>query len=133
MRTLLAAALLLCAIPCAHAETEADRWNLGDLYPTTAAWNADADKLTSQFGEFAACKGHLGDSAARFKECMALRDDMRKRYYRMAVYSGELLAADHSVASSLELDQRGDVLGNKLSQAVSFVDPEVLALGKARV
>ena len=31
-----------CVVP-AHAETIADRWNLSELYPSVAAWNADAD------------------------------------------------------------------------------------------
>ncbi|MEO6928554.1 MAG: oligoendopeptidase F [Casimicrobiaceae bacterium] len=133
MRTTFAIAVLLVSISSAFADTEADRWNLADLYSTTAAWNADAAKLTSQFTEMAACKGHLGDSAARFRQCLELRYDMQKRYYRMAVYSGEQLDADTSLAPSLELDQRSDVLGNGLTQAVSFFDPEVLALGKPRV
>ena len=133
MRAMLALALLAGSAHLAFAETEADRWNLGDLYATPAAWNADADKLASQFTEIAACNGHLGDSAARFGQCLDLRYDIQKRYYRMAAYSGILLAADTSAPASLELDQRGDILGSNLRQAESFFDPEVLALGKPRV
>ena len=117
----------------ALAETAADRWNLAEVYPSLAAWNADAARLEAQLTEFAACKGHLGDSAARFRQCFDLQADMTKRYYRLALFSGEQLAEDTGSGLSLELDQRADILGNKLKEATAFVDPEVLHLGKDRV
>jgi len=117
----------------ALAETTADRWNLAEVYPSLAAWNADAVKLEAQLTEFAACKGHLGDSAARFRQCLDLQADLTKRYYRLGLFSGEQLAEDTGSGPSLELDQRADILGNKLKEAGAFVDPEVLHLGKARV
>jgi oligoendopeptidase F len=117
----------------ALAETTADRWNLAEVYPSLAAWNADAAKLEAQFAEFAACKGHLGDSAARFRQCLDLQADMTKRYYRLGLFSGEQLAEDTGSGPFLELDQRADILGNKLKEAGAFVDPEVLHLGKDRI
>jgi oligoendopeptidase F len=117
----------------ALAETTADRWNLAEVYPSLAAWNADAAKLEAQFAEFAGCKGHLGDSAARFRQCLDLQADMTKRYYRLGLFSGEQLAEDTGSGPFLELDQRADILGNKLKEAGAFVDPEVLHLGKDRV
>ena len=73
----------------AHAETTADRWDLSEIYPSVAAWSADADKVDAQLKSLAACKGHLGDSAARLKQCLDLQADITKRYYRLAVYAGE--------------------------------------------
>jgi hypothetical protein len=32
----------------AYAETIADRWDLAEIYPSTAAWNADASKVDAQ-------------------------------------------------------------------------------------
>ena len=42
--------LLLIAAPISQAlaQVDADRWNLSDLYPSAAAWNADAAKLEAQ-------------------------------------------------------------------------------------
>ena len=59
--------LLLIAAPISQAlaQVDADRWNLSDLYPSAAAWNADAAKLEAQMKEFASCKGHLAHSGAR--------------------------------------------------------------------
>lgn len=127
---LLAAALV--AIP-AFAESPADRWNLADLYPSSEAWNADAAKLDAQLGAFGDCRGHLGESAARLQRCLDLQADMTRRFYRLAVYSGQQLAADTGSAPFLALDQRTDLLGNRLQEASAFVDPEILRLGRAKI
>jgi oligoendopeptidase F len=134
-------AILLASLVAVHASaadvadtfTPADNFDLADLYPTPAAWDADAQKLESQFAALAACKGHLGDGVARFRDCIDLRYALHKRYNRLAVYSGEALAADTSVAEAIARDQRADLLGSALGEADAFLDPEVLALGKARI
>ena len=122
-----------CAFRTASAETEADRWNLADIYPSVAAWNADATKLEAQIKEFAACKGTMGESAGRFRQCLDLQADMNKRYLRLAVFSGEQVSEDAGNPAYLELDQRGDVLGNRLTEGTAFVDPEILHIGREKI
>ena len=97
----------------ALADSPADRWNLAELYPSVAAWNTEASKLETQMKELAACKGHLGDNAARFKKCLDLQADMGKRFARMDVYASEQLAEDTGAAAYLELSQKAEVLGAK--------------------
>lgn len=114
-------------------ETEADRWNLADLYPSAAAWEADAGTLDRQLADFARCKGQLGSGAARLRQCLDLQADIAKRYGRLYVYASEQLAGDTGVATSLALVQKADVIGAKIGEAFAFVGPEVLRVGKARV
>jgi oligoendopeptidase F len=130
-RAALAAVLATLALPAAAAaERPEDRWNLADLYPDTAAWNADAKTVEATLAQVAACKGHLGESARRLHQCLDLWADAGKRGARLAVYANELNAQDTGIATSLELRQRAQVLGSKLGEASSFVRPEILALGK---
>ena len=116
-----------------HAETIADRWNLGEIYPSVAAWNADAGKVDAQLKDLAACKGQLGKSASRFKQCLDLQADLTKRYYRLAAYAGEQAAEDTGNAAYQELDQKADLLGNRVTEATAFVDPEILHIGKDQI
>ena len=124
---------LTVASPALAAERPQDRWNLADLYPTVQAWNDDVAKVEAQLPQVAACKGHLGDSARRFKECLDLQYDVLRRYLRLLVYANELQAEDTGKPESLALTQRNQVLGSKLTQATSFVNPEILAVGNARI
>jgi oligoendopeptidase F len=128
----LLAALWASAAPGA-AERPEDRWNLADLYPSVKAWADDAARLEAQLKEFAACRGHLGESARRFKACLDAQADFTKRYARLEVYASELFAADTGLPESQELNEKARILGTKLEEATSFMKPEILRLGKARL
>jgi len=129
------------ALACAFAsfaavaaqERPQDRWNLADLYADEAAWNADAAKLEAQLADIAKCKGKLGTSARRFRECFDLIYDATKRYYRLGVYAGELESEDTGDPARQALSQKSQVIATKLTEASSFVNPEVLAIGKAKI
>jgi oligoendopeptidase F len=117
----------------AAAETENDRWNLADLYAATDAWNADSVKLEGQLKEFSGCNGKLGESVKRFKSCMDLNADIMKRYTRLASYASQTHDQDTSANIGQDLSQKSDILGSKVDQATSFLRPEVLGLGPAKV
>jgi oligoendopeptidase F len=103
------------------------------MYPSLAAWNADAAVVETKIKELTGCRGHLGDSAARFKSCLDLSSDIDRIYSRLATFSGEQLAENTGVPASQELDQRADVLGNRAGEAASFMHPEILAMGADKV
>ena len=130
---LLAAAFALLALPALAAERIENRWNLGDVYASAEAWNADAAKMQSQLAQFALCRNHLGESATRFKACLDLDADIGKRFARLDLYASELFAEDTGVPASLELRQRAAVLATKYDEATSFAKPEILRLGKAKI
>ena len=131
-RFALAAAAMAFGVHAQTVDTK-DTWNLAENYPSVSAWEADQAKLQSQMKEFAACAGHLGESAARFKRCFDLRADMDKRITRMYVYAGEKFSDDTGASANLELQQRAELLNSKLDEAESFVKPEVLRVGRAAI
>lgn len=110
--TLLAAPLPLAATLAAAqpAERPQDRWDLGDLYPSVDAWQQDAARLESQLPEFARCKGQLGQSPPRLRQCLELQSELAKRFLRLLVYSSNLRAEDTGNAASLQLSQKTSVL-----------------------
>jgi len=71
--TALLCTLALAATAPMAAERPQDRWNLADLYASAQAFSDDVARLESQFPPMAACKGHLGDSAKRMRECFDLQ------------------------------------------------------------
>lgn len=127
------ALLALAPLSGGAAETENDRWNLADMYATTDAWQADGTKLEGQLKEFDACKGKLGESAKRFKACLDLNADIQKRYARLASYASQLHDQDTGANIGQEFSQKADILGSKVDEAGSFLRPEVLKIGKAKI
>lgn len=125
--------MALAAFAAGAAETENDRWNLADLYPSVEAWNADGAKLEAGIKELARCQGQLGRSAGRLQSCLDAHAELNKRFARLEVYASEKLSEDTSVAASLELQQRAQVLATRLEEGSAFLKPEILRLGRARV
>ena len=110
-----------------------DHWNLADIYKDEAAWNADYAKVQSDLKQFEGCKGRMGASAKRFRECLDLDYAIQQRSAKLSTYSGERAAEDTGDAARQALDQRSNVLGSAISEATSFVSPEILAIGKAKI
>ena len=135
MRSDFLAALVMLAVatPALAAERPQDRWSLSDLYPDAQAWGADVAKTEAQLRQFASCRGHLGASAARFRQCLDLEYDIFKRYARVSTYAGELEAEDTGNSESQALNQKAQVLGAQIGEDTSFVSPEILAIGKAHI
>jgi oligoendopeptidase F len=135
MRIALLAApfLVLASGAFAAAERPQDRWNLSDLYPDVQAWNGEVARVEADLKRFAACRGHLGDSATRFRQCLDLEYEVQKRYAKLSVYAGELEAEDTGKPESQALNQKAQVIGAKIGEETAFVSPEILKLGKARI
>jgi oligoendopeptidase F len=131
---LLAAAVIASAgAQAAPQERPQDRWNLADMYATTQAWDADAAKVEGQLKEIGGCRGQLGASAARFKQCLDLEYDALKTTYRLYTYASENAAQDTGDTAAQALEQRVQVLLSRMQEATSFVNPEILALGRERI
>src|SRR3546814_7136030 len=75
----------------------------------------------------------LADSRARCKGCLDLEADATKRYYRLRIYSSQLLDENNDKARSHELDQRANNLGIAFGEAVSSFAPQILALGEQQI
>jgi oligoendopeptidase F len=135
MKTLLSLSIL-AALPLTAAAAEErpqDRWNLADMYADTAAWNSDYAKVEAQLKDFANCKGKLGSSAKRFRECLDLEYDVVKRANRLATYSGEWEADNTGDPARQSLNQKAQVMFTKVGEETAFVSPEILAIGKAKI
>jgi oligoendopeptidase F len=121
-----------CAIHAQNVDPKYT-WNLEEIYPSQAAWKADEAKLQSQLREFAKCAGHLGDSAAMFKHCADLQQDIDKRGTRLSVYANEKFADDTGSSANLSLAQSAQLVASKVQEAEAFVKPEILKIGSEKV
>lgn len=131
------AALLLVSLwggsVFAETEREADRWNLQAIYPDVAAWETAYKDLEQRLQQFKSCEGHLADSAKQLRVCLDQMNDASKELARVTSYASMKYDENTKVSKNLELDQRGNLLITSFSQAVSFVDPELLSIGEKRI
>jgi oligoendopeptidase F len=108
-------------------------WDLTELYPTDAAWQAEFAAVEQALPKIDAYKGRLGDSAGVMREALQLISDLNRRGARLATYAGLKADENLQVAANQELRQRSVALVARFGEAIAWVNPEVQHLGAEKV
>ena len=128
---------LSAAAPAALAQTSAaappETWVLTELYPSAEAWTAERAAVLKQLPVLAGYKGKLGTDAATLRTALQAMSDVQKRVARLNVYASLIADSDTSVAAAQERRQLAIALYGQFSEAVAYVQPEVLTIGAAKV
>ncbi|MBD3223369.1 MAG: oligoendopeptidase F [Caldithrix sp.] len=109
------------------------KWNLNDLYQDKQAWKDAKTRLTKRIDDFKQFEGKLAESADVLYECLELNTEVIKKYYRLSSYASRLYHQDNRESEPQAMQQSISQLGTKLSAALSFIDPEILAMDKATI
>ncbi len=108
-------------------------WNLADMYPTLADWQADIKKLESDINNFASNKGKLGESSETLFNALNSYFDMLKIFSKAATYAGNLSNEDVRISQNQSLLQQLSAVGTKFGETASFFEPEILSIPKAKI
>ena len=105
-------------------------WDLTDLYATAADWNAARLAVLERVETLKTYEGTLGESAEAMAAAMTDIGDTYKQAARVYTYAS--LSADVDVSNSdTEADrQLAQLMYAELSSSVSWLDPELLAVGE---
>jgi oligoendopeptidase F len=107
------------------------KWRLGDIYATTADWEADFNKVKSELPALPAMQGTLGTSADALLDALTLRDSLWGIVDRLYVYAYMKLDEDNRVSAYQELSDKASLINTELSSAASFIEPEIVAMPHA--
>jgi oligoendopeptidase F len=135
---LAALALAGCLASPAHAEERANvpekyQWRTSDLYPSEAAWLQAKDDVAARVPTLAAFQGRLGESAGTFHTALTTRMDVDRALYQLRIYATLRKDEDARLGRPNELFQMVSQLVVDYSSAVSYMQPEILALGAEKV
>ena len=141
----LAAALPLASLPALAADKPATAstpspkmtadgvWDLTPLYATPAAWEAERVAILAELPKIKALQGTLGTSSATLQSGLDQISALRKRLYRLAVYSSLRADEDKRVTENEARNQLADALYNQFGEATAFVNAEISAIGSDKV
>jgi oligoendopeptidase F len=115
------------------ATSEQSDWNLKALFADQAAWDAAAQSIEKSLPKLTACKGTLARSAEQLAQCLATAYELNKQFARVSGYASRMNDADGNDPKGQELVGRVAKLGSKLSEAASFINPEIIAIPPARL
>jgi oligoendopeptidase F len=138
-RTLiLAAALLVTAAPLARALERSQvetkyTWDLTSLFADEAAWQKARADLATRIPTLAKYKGTLGTSAAGLYEAIQAYESVQLELEKLGTYASQHADEDNRDAHAQEMKQGAQQLGVQFGATVSFMRPELIALGPEKL
>jgi oligoendopeptidase F len=105
-----------------------DTWDLTNIYADTEAWEGDVARLEGMLPEAAALEGTIGQGADKLLRALILRDEVFNILYSLYVYASHRKDSDSTDPSGQALDERAGSLVARISAALAFVEPEILAV-----
>jgi oligoendopeptidase F len=112
---------------------EDDRWELEEIFVDRADWEAALDELAADPARIEAFRGRLAEGPDLLHACLETHAEAVRRHLRVSSFASMRYHEDTRVAETAEMEQRANLAGTRLSEAASFIDPEVLALGRDTV
>jgi oligoendopeptidase F len=124
---------IAAAMPAWAQDSGGAAWDLTDLYPSDAAWDEARKKALGDVPSLTKYKGKLGDSAATLAAFMVAQSDLGKTASRIYTYAS--LKADEDLRNqpAQEKEAQARDLFTAFGEAVSWVSPELLTIGKAKI
>lgn len=106
------------------------KWNLEDLYSSVDEWQKDKELIEAQIPVITKFKEKLAESPKNLLATLENMYSIYKNYSKLSSYATRLKDQDLGNSTYLSLSQQANTLGTKLSEAVSYFNPEVLAIDK---
>ncbi len=130
-----ALATLATAMPAWAQETKMDGplWDLTELYPDDAAWEAARKGALAALPGIAKYKGRLGESADTLAEALVLQSDLGRTIARIYTYVSLKGDEDVRVSAYQEKQAQARDLYTAFGEATAWVSPELLTLGKPKI
>lgn len=119
------------AAPAPGATTAA--WDLTELYPTDAAWDAARTKALADAKALAQWKGRLGEGADVLAQALSAQSDVGRTISRIYTYISLKADEDVRVAQNQERRAQATDLWVAMGEATAWTSPELLALGRPKI
>ncbi|MBD3866638.1 MAG: oligoendopeptidase F [Acidobacteria bacterium] len=108
--------------------TQADTWNLADLFESDKAFHAAKDEVRGRLGAIEPFKGRLDESAKTLLGALACMDDLGRELSRLHAYASMRSDSDTRVQGCQAMRQEIGLIWNDLSRRASWLRPEILAM-----
>ncbi len=121
------------SIPLRKDVPAGDKWDLTVLYKSDGEWEADLKSIPALTEKVLAFKGHLADSSQTLLQALKALEAVDRTMEKAYHYASLLHEADQSDGKAQEMEKRAVMEYGKYSAAVSFWDPELLAIPDEKI
>jgi oligoendopeptidase F len=116
-----------------QGDNPANRWDLGELYPSPQAWTMERDKILAQATVLDKYKDTLGRNAGDMLTALTAISGAKKESARLSTYAS--LKGDENVTIGINQErvQAAQVLATSIDERTAWLRPEIIELGADRV
>ena len=108
-------------------------WDLSDLYPDLAAWEAARVAAAQQITQLVKLQGTLGQSSQSLLKASDQISAVYKEVVRVYIHASLIADTDTRNAENEERSQLAANLFTDFSAAISWYNPELLAIGEEKI
>ncbi|MDO8753273.1 MAG: oligoendopeptidase F [Anaerolineales bacterium] len=120
--------------PLSRSKVKKDQsWNAESVFSSPQAFDAEVKNLVVSLAGIKKYQGHLGDSPDIFIEAMNAIEEISKRAAKVQVYATLSSAVDSGDQQGAGMHGKAMSALAQVGAAISFVDPELLTIGEAKL
>jgi oligoendopeptidase F len=105
-------------------------WDAASVFATAEAWEAEVESIAADLPGLQAYAGRLAEGPRVTLEALAARDVLMRRLGHVYTYAGIDYAVDTTNQDAVARFGSSQSLGAQVAAAVSFVEPELLGIGR---
>lgn len=108
-------------------------WNAESVFSTPDQFDIEIENILKQLLEVKKHQGHLGDSIESFLEAVQAIDKLEQRSAKVRVYATMASAVDANDEQGTSMNGKATSMLAQVGAATSFVEPELLSVGEAKL
>jgi len=105
-------------------------WNAESVFKSDKAWEKEVNQILQQIPEIKACQGRLAEGPSILLEALTKAYDLVLRAQTAFMYAGFSYAVDTTDQQAAGMRGRAQGMYGQVLSAASFLQPEILAIGK---
>jgi oligoendopeptidase F len=108
-------------------------WDAESVFESPEAFDAEVKSLVESLADVKKFQGRLGESPYTFLEAMDLLETIARRAAKVRVYASMSSAVDATDQQAAAMNGQATSALAQVSAATSFIDPELLSIGEAKL
>lgn len=121
------------ALPPRSALALEDTWNAQSVFPTTAAWEAEYQRIAQDLPAFEAFRGTLAESPEQLFIVLEALFTLTSRAKKLLMYASISTSVDTTDQEAAALQGKASALLSQVRAATAFIRPEILLLGLEQI
>jgi oligoendopeptidase F len=112
---------------------QSQTWNAESVFDSPDAFETETESILKSLKAFKKYQGHLGDDPDTFIKAMKAMDKLSSRATKVQVYATMSSAVDATDQVGAALNGKAMSVIAQVNAAISFIEPELLSVGEAKL